>query len=336
VPSALLRYQWFALAAGRILKRIPQTDVLQLNGAIVHRMGCQVNVANFVHSDWLRSPYHPVRGKPGLNALYQYVFTRLNAAWEKRAFERAGCIVAVSDQIRDALTQLLGINSIVVIQPGVDIDQFRPLATGEINRLRGEIPCADPDFLLMFVGDIRSNRKNLDVVLQALARLPRHVRLVVVGDASKSPYPALAKSLGVAERTHFLGRRTIDLPELMRGANAFVFPSHYDPFALVITEAMASGLAVVTAPTVGASGLIRDGQNGFVLPNAADVDTLVRIVATLDADRACCQAIGAAARATAQKHTWSAMVAAYEQLYQNVIDGSAKLAQTEPTVVGAA
>jgi hypothetical protein len=61
----------------------------------------------------------------------------------------------------------------------------------------------------------------------------------------------------------------------------------------------------------------------------------VRIIAALDADRAHCQAIGAAARATVQKHTWAAMAASYDQLYQTLINGSATFARTAATVAGA-
>ena len=321
LPSNLARYQLFALKTWWKLRRLPPTDLVQLNGAITYGTPGGVNVSNFVHADWLASPHHPWRSGRGLNAWYQYVFTRLNAGWERRAYRRADRVVALSDQVRDALVRYVGLSpsAIRVIMPGVDAEQFRPLRTGEPNALRAELGVGPEPLLLLFAGDIRSNRKNLDLILRAMDLLPPDVRLAVIGDDARSPYPAMADQLGVADRVRFLGRRTDDVPALMRGADVFAFPSHYDTFALVVTEAMASGLAVITAPTVGASALIREGENGFVLPDANDLDALVRTVAALHADRPRLAAIGAAARATAERHTWADMAGQYEQLYREVL-----------------
>lgn len=321
LPTALLRYQWFALAARRQVARLPPVDVLQLNGAIVYGTSGGVNVANFVHIDWLQSPFHPGRGRAGAGAVYQSLFTRLNAAWEKRAFARAERVVAVSDSVRDALISRAGIPTerVEVIPPGVDIEQFRPLRAGEPNALRGELHLPDDAFVMLFVGDIRSNRKNLDLVLRALSTLGPSTHLAVVGDTSRSSYPAMARELGVDVRTHFLGRRTSDLPALMRGADAFVFPSHYDPFGLVVTEAMASGVPVITTRTVGAAGLVRTGENGVVLADGADVAALSEVIGNWAADRTRLRAIGMQARRTAESHTWDAMAGCYETIYRRVM-----------------
>ncbi len=64
--------------------------------------------------------------------------------------------------------------------------------------------------LALFVGDIRSRRKNLELVLHALTEV-RGLHLAVVGDTARSPYPAMAAELGVMDRVHFLGYRR-DVP----------------------------------------------------------------------------------------------------------------------------
>ena len=321
LPTNLLRYQVFAAKAWRILRRLGDVDVLQLNGSIVYGVDGDVNVSMFVHADWLASPQHPWRTRGGANALYQYVFTRLNVAWERRAYGRAERVVALSDQVRDALVRHVGVpgHAIDVIKPGVDLGQFRPPRAGEANVLRAELGVGPEPFLMLFAGDIRSNRKNLDSVLRALRRLPGDVRLAVIGDDAWSPYPAMARELGLADRVTFLGRRTADVPALMRGADLFAFPSHYDTFALVVTEAMASGVPVVTAPTVGAADLIRDGENGFVLPTPNDEDLLVSIISDLYRDPDRRAAIGRAARQTAEQHSWDAMAAEYYQVYRTIL-----------------
>jgi glycosyltransferase involved in cell wall biosynthesis len=321
LPSKLLKYQVFALRAALVLRGLRDIDIVQLNGAIVYGGRGGVNVANFVHSDWIASAYHPSRTAGWAKRLYQWLFSWLNARWERRAFRRAQRVVAVSDQVRHALVNCTGIDpaSIEVITPGVDVEQYRPLQTDECNVLRQQLGLPANDFVLLFVGDIRSNRKNLDLVLRAMLRLAPNVHLVIAGDAARSPYPALSTSLGLAERTHFLGHKGAELAALMRGADAVVFPSHYDPFGLVVTEAMASGLPVITATTVGASSLIQDGQNGFVLPISSDVEGLVNTIADLLGNPTRRAAVGLAARKTAEMHSWATMASRYEELYLRIL-----------------
>jgi hypothetical protein len=62
--------------------------------------------------------------------------------------------------------------------------------------------------------------------------------------------------LNVSDHVHFLGYRR-DIPDLMRTANIFVFPSRYEACPLVLLEAMASGLPIVTAQTAGGSRTCR-------------------------------------------------------------------------------
>src|SRR5262249_4723856 len=125
--------------------------------------------------------------------------------------------------------------------------------------------------LALFVGDIRSPRKNLDSVLHALARVP-DLTLIVVGKLERSPFPHLAQKLNIPDRVIFLGYRP-DVSRLMRAADFFLSPSRYEPFGLVVLEALASGLPVITASTVGAAALVTPNC-GRVIPDPHDIDSL--------------------------------------------------------------
>ncbi|WP_237181465.1 glycosyltransferase family 4 protein [Paraburkholderia tropica] len=95
-------------------------------------------------------------------------------------------------------------------------------------------------FLLLFVGDLRTPRKNLGTVLEALKQLPEHVHLAVAGYLLGSPYPEMARQLGIESRVHFLGL-VREMPMLMRSVDAYVFPSRYEAMSLSLLEAMAAG-----------------------------------------------------------------------------------------------
>ncbi|MBW4418220.1 MAG: glycosyltransferase family 4 protein [Myxacorys californica WJT36-NPBG1] len=321
VPSALLQNQVFALKARYILNQhANEFDIVHLNGCITY-YSADVNSSHFVHSNWLKCAYHPAQLSNGLSSAYQWLYTAINAVWEQRSYARSQVVIAVSDFVKQSLVEDAKISAakISVIPNGVDPNEFRPLQTGEENRLRRELNLSDAAFLIFFAGDIKLNRKNLDLVLRSLPHLDPNLHLVVAGVTEGSPYPAMAQALQLCDRVHFLGYRT-DIPVLLRGADAFAFPSHYDPFSLAVVEALASGIPVITAPSVGASTLICSGENGFVLKSSNDLDGMIAILNRLERDRAVAKSIGSAGRVTATRLSWEAMASCYEAVYKELIN----------------
>lgn len=315
----LFRYQVFALGAYRTLnRRKSEFDIIHLNGAITF-IAADVNASHFVHSDWLKSPYHTARVTKGLYALYQRCVTILNACWERKAYKAALCVVAVSDKVRNSLIKQADVTAskIEVIYNGVDTDEFHPRRTGEPNLLRETLGIPDDAFLAFFSGGIKTNRKNLDLPLQAIAALGPRYHLVVVGTDGGGPYPKMASELEITDRVHFLGHRD-DVASLLRDADAFVFASHYDPCPLVIFEALASAIPVVTAPSVGSAAVIQHGENGFVIKDSNDLEGLIHSIKLLAEDAKIAHQIAQSGRETAQNLTWEAMAKRYESLYQKI------------------
>ncbi len=303
----------------RLLQATPET-LLVTNGAAISQGG-DVNIANFVHAAWLRSPWHP-RQQRTWHGRYLATYNAANVGPERRAFAEARRVVAVSQAVRGELIEHAGVDAgkVDVIPPGIETSEFRPAAndaeasllrrTCGLGGTRGDLP-----MLLMFAGEIRSSRKNLDLVLRMLAALP-DVHLGVAGDAAGSPYPRLSQSLSVAERVHFLGQRP-DLPALLRGADGFVFPSHYEPFGLVVTEAMASELPVAVTRQTGSASFVRDGA-GVLLQDGADLDALVETVRRWRDDPDARVTTGRRAREVASEWTWEAMADRYVQLLRTL------------------
>jgi glycosyltransferase involved in cell wall biosynthesis len=247
--------------------------------------------------------------------VYQWLYARLNARLEKHLLPRAGVVVAVSEQVgRDLAAQGLPPGSVRVIPNGVDLDEFHP---GPEDRRALGLPTEVP--LAAFAGDLRTPRKNLDTVLRALAEVPA-LHLAVAGAANGSPFPALAEALGVNARVHFLGFRD-DVPALMRAADLFVFPSRYEACALVLLEAMASGLPVVTARTTGGAELVCD-DCGVVLDDPDDAERLAGALRRLVGSPARRHAMSQRARAQAQTLSWATMAERYLSLMHDVAEPS--------------
>ncbi|GAB7522210.1 glycosyltransferase family 4 protein [Paraburkholderia sp. 2C] len=312
-PTNLLRQQVFALKSAQWLRaHRGEYDVLHVNG-FISWVPADVNTAHFVHSGWFASKYYPFGITQGVWSGYQYVYTRVNAMLERWAYRRSRVITAVSQKVA-AEIRAIGLtprNRLDVIYNGVDTRGF---AAARGDRAKFKLPAQA--FVLLFVGDLRTPRKNLGTVLRALKHLPHHVQIAVAGYLPGSPYPEEARALGIADRVHFLGL-VKEMPVLMHSVDAFVFPSRYEAMSLSLLEAMAAGLPVVTARTAGGAEIITP-ECGIVLDDPDDPRSLAEAIGRLAADDDLRRAMGAAAGELAVGFGWARMAEQYIALYRQI------------------
>ncbi|MEM8502891.1 MAG: glycosyltransferase family 4 protein [Cyanobacteria bacterium P01_D01_bin.1] len=311
LPSILLRDLVFSWKSTQWLKaHEEELDVVQVYGCVTAFPG-DINTVQFLHNGWLRSPVHTSRQRKDLLGTYQWLYTSLNANWEKRALNQAKVVIAVSKRVEQELLSVgVSKDTIRVIFNGVDVQEFVP---GRTERKRWSLPEGVP--MALFVGDIRSNRKNLETVLSAMAAVP-DLHLTVVGSTEGSPYMERAQTLGIGDRVHFLGYR-LDVAEIMKAVDFFVFPSRYEPFGMVVTEAMATGLPVVTCATTGASEVITPAA-GIVLPESEDIEALSTALATMAEDPERRQQMGKVGREIVEQHSWASKAQQYIDLFEEL------------------
>lgn len=138
--------------------------------------------------------------------------------------------------------------------------------------------------LLLAMGRLHEAKAH-DVALEALARLPGAYLWIAGSGPEEGRLKALAEGLGLASRVRFLGWRT-DASALYRTADLCVFPSRYEPLGNVVIQAWAHGLPVVAAASTGPAALIRDGEDGRLVPvddPAALADALSGLLADASA-----------------------------------------------------
>ena len=97
----------------------------------------------------------------------------------------------------------------------------------------------------------------------------------------------------------------------------FVFPSRYEPFGLVLLEAMASELPVITARSAGGADLVTP-ECGFVVDDPNDAIALGLAMNHLATDPEARDRMGKAARLVAQQHSWTNMARCYLEMFQEV------------------
>jgi glycosyltransferase involved in cell wall biosynthesis len=169
--------------------------------------------------------------------------------------------VANAEAIRDSTIEAEGVDPgrIRVIPNAVDAIRFRP---GPADRRRFSL---SPGPLIGCVSNLRPI-KGIDVLIRAVSLLPRDIRLAVAGDGGeRGKLEALARELGVAERTHWLGP-VREVPELLRCFDLAVLPSRGEGFPNAVLEYLATGVPVVATAVGGVPEALDRGGCGVLVP----------------------------------------------------------------------
>ncbi|MGH9669124.1 MAG: glycosyltransferase, partial [Terriglobales bacterium] len=128
---------------------------------------------------------------------------------------------------------------------------------------------------------------------------------------------ALAASLGIWERVHFLGRRA-DVPQLLKLADVYVHSSHWEGFGIAAVEAMAAGLPVIASDVPGLSQVV--GSAGLLFPRG-DADCLAGHISSVLASESLRRQLSQAGRERARSFSIEQSVEAYINLYRSVVEG---------------
>jgi glycosyltransferase involved in cell wall biosynthesis len=214
--------------------------------------------------------------------------------WEKRE-KLAACewLVTCTAANRDHLAALAPAGRVELVYHGLDLVRFPPAPT------RG---AHDPVTILSICRLVE--KKGVDVLLDALARLPGSWRFVHVGGGPLSrDLKAKAEKLGIAERVTWRGALTQErVLEEYRGADIFALASRVardgdrDGLPNVLAEAQSQGLACVATRVSAIPELLRDGVTGLLV-DENDPAALAGAIETLIADPARRRSLGAAGQA---------------------------------------
>lgn len=247
------------------------------------------------------------------------VAKRLNARWwlyqaiERRQYDpaRGSRFVAVSRMVRGHMARHHGVTDqrVSVIPNAIDESRLAIEDPSGVRRsFRARLGCGEGPAVGLFVAH-NFRLKGLEPLLHAMAHpriaeLDGMVRLAVCGGGDAAPFRRLAQRLGVSDHVHFLGF----LPDVRagyHGADFLVLPSYYDPCSLVVFEALACGLPVITTRRNGAGELITEGVEGYVIERPDDVAPLAAALAAM-ADASARRRMSEAARSLGRQQTFEA------------------------------
>lgn len=239
-------------------------------------------------------------------------------------FNLADDRLAPSRLVQEELTRI-GVRDVGLWGRGVDAERFNPRHYSD--SMRYALSDGDPDApLLLYVGRL-SQEKQIHHLRPVLDAVPS-ARLAIVGDGPERDH---LERLFVGTRTRFMGYLVGEaLSQAYASADVFVFPSALETFGLVVTEAMAAGLAVVASRVGGVMDVVREGETGYTFA-PGDVPALIAAVQALCADRDALRRMGRKARRFAETQSWDAMMDAVIDRYRALRAGKRAGAAVRPS-----
>jgi len=222
-------------------------------------------------------------------------------------------VIAISNALKDDLARLYGRTAVTAVIPhGVDTSQFNPGVRGRFRQqMRTQLGYQHDEVVFLYVGDLR---KGFAPALRALTSVPC-ARLLGVTRTNPTESLTLAAACGVAGRVR-VEPATDQIERYYAVADSLVMPTPYDAFGMVITEAMACGLPVVTTSLAGASELMTSGVQGFVVGGPTDIDGLAEAMRRLADSTELRVRMGEAAASLMTDHTWDGVAMRTLEVYR--------------------
>jgi alpha-maltose-1-phosphate synthase len=265
---------------------------------------------------------------------------------ERTAIEGADAVIAVSRGVRQDILNCypdVDPDLVHVIHSGIDPEVYRPQPSEETLRRYG----IDPSRPFAFFNGRLTRQKGVSLLLAAALKMDPGHQLVIV--ASNPDTRELAAEVGgLAEQIrakrgnliwidHFIPLE--DLIHLHSSATVFVCPSIYEPFGLVILEAMACESAVVASRVGGIPEIVVDGETGYMVDYNPDhteafTSALAARIEELLTDTTLAGRMGKAGRERVLQHFgWTAVAAKTVELYASLVSGNRRsaLLQTSPS-----
>jgi glycosyltransferase involved in cell wall biosynthesis len=202
---------------------------------------------------------------------------------------------------------------------GVDVARFKQNSIVR-QQVRHELG-VDDEFLWLAVGRLEK-AKDYPNMLQALARLAHGSKaiLMIVGEGVlKRHLEDLARELSVKSRVRFLGVRK-DIPALMNAADGFVLSSAWEGLPMVLLEAAASSLPVVSTNVGGSKEIVLEAKTGFLVPPSNSGALAGAMTKAASLSNAARLQMGTAARAYVEQHySLDMVVDTWESIYMDLI-----------------
>lgn len=319
--SHLLRLLTFAKSSERTIRdKHLNLDVLGGYGILTPPGG--VVWAQSVHGAWIEIS-QAERG--GLGRLKQKInpYHRICLSLENRYFgsRKYASLFALSERVKSDLERIYKVpgEHLQVLPNGFNPQEFSvDIRNAQRNRVRQSLGFNDSDRVIVFAAN-ELQRKGFFPLLEAIASLnDPALRLLAVGRLNQPSCKDAIDRLGLKGRVVFTGPSS-DIAGYYAASDLFALPTIYEAWGLVIVEAMACGLPVVTSRLAGASIAVREGLSGCLLDDPSNPGEIAERLATLlNGTHATASEISQ----SVQDYTWDRILLRYENHLAEVAERS--------------
>jgi glycosyltransferase involved in cell wall biosynthesis len=302
------------LSVRRYLRRYGPFDIIHCHGTKAGLIGRLAAVSMPIHSVY--SPHAFVTMAPGAGRIYRFAAKCL----EKLLSRLGDKIICVSEEERTHAVGLsLPAEKLSTITNGIDVESVRSSQRFR-DRSRRRFGIRNAEVCIGFVGRL-SPQKAPEMLIRAFSRIIKasdsRVKLVLVGEGPLKPaLESLVSQLTLQEHVVLAG--DVDGPEAMAAFDLLALPSQYEACPYVLLEALALGLPVVTTAVGGVGRLVRQNENGEIVPVGATEefsDALKRLVS----DESLRRQMGSASLKMSKAFIGERMVLEIAALYQRLI-----------------
>jgi len=325
---------FYSILATFRLRRYGNAKKRRSEGIVIQTTGTASPVADvvqvqFIHKTWLNilKQHSFPESENFIKNTYHSLMGIYNVLSEELFFTPEKKYVAISHAIKKELIENFDIppQNIETIYHGVDGQHFFPyqkdIKAFETRQfVRRQLGIQDDDVALLHVGAL-NHRKGIFNSLKALGHLKKNgitnVHLIAVGDGDKKNLTAFAQRENIADNLKIVSHSK-NVRDYYWASDIFYFPSIYEPFGLVILEAMACGMACLVSGHAGGTELIRDKENGLIIENIFNHESMAQELNTLIKDSELRKKIASGARATAEQHDWRDVAQKYVAYYTSV------------------
>ncbi|WP_225585109.1 glycosyltransferase family 4 protein [Flavobacterium sp. MDT1-60] len=184
-----------------------------------------------------------------------------------------------------------------------DLPEIKVIPYGfpEVRQKKKYQPLENRKLKILFIGGL-SQRKGLSYLFEAVEGMQNEVELTIVGHKSVANCTALNQALEKHAWIPSLPHE--EILACMEEHDVFVFPSLFEGFGLVITEAMSQGVPVITTDRTAGPDLIRDGEDGWIVP-AGSSSALKEVLIKILEKPQILEQFGLAAQNKAKARPWS-------------------------------
>ena len=265
--------------------------------------------AQSVHRAWLervkafRASMSLGRWKQRLNPLHPVLLRLEHEHFARRKYRK---IIAMTPEVQNDLQQIYGVpaGDVVLVPNGVSLTEFNIARCADRrDEMRRKLGYAKTDKVVIFVAN-ETERKGFKPMLRAIESFrDSSIRILAVGKLD-------SRAASDSQQVTFTGP-TNDAAGYYAAADVFVLPTQYEAWGLVIVEALACGLPVITSRLAGAAVAVREGATGELLDDPRDDSEIASKLSRI-LNRA---GPGAAAiAASVEEYSWSRVLPRYEQV----------------------